>query len=41
MLDCGKARDDLDRAISKKEIVESYFARAKVYEAQSNPKKGN
>jgi tetratricopeptide (TPR) repeat protein len=39
MLEYGKARDDLDRAISQKETVESYFARAKVYEAQNNPKK--
>ena len=39
MLEYGKARDDLDRAIAQKQTVESYFARAKVYEAQNNPKK--
>ena len=39
MLDYGKARDDLDRAIAQKETVESYFARAKVYEALNNPRK--
>ena len=39
MTEYGKARDDLDRAISQKETVESYFARAKVFEAQNNPKK--
>jgi len=39
MRDYDKAREDLDRAISQKETVESYFARAKVYEAQNNPKK--
>jgi uncharacterized protein HemY len=39
MLEYSKALDDLDRAISQKETVESYFARAKVYEAQNNPKK--
>jgi tetratricopeptide (TPR) repeat protein len=39
MLEYNKARDDLDRAISQKETVESYFARAKVHEAQNNPKK--
>jgi hypothetical protein len=33
------SRDDLDRAISQKETVESYFARAKIYEAQNNPEK--
>jgi uncharacterized protein HemY len=40
MLEYDKARDDLDRTISQKETVESYFARAKVHEAQSNPRKG-
>ena len=39
MLEYGKALDDLDRAISQKETVESYFARAKVSGAQNNPKK--
>jgi uncharacterized protein HemY len=39
MTDYGKARDDLDRAISQRETVESYFARAKVFEAQNNPEK--
>src|SRR5258708_30963653 len=39
MLEYGKARDDLDQAISQKETVESYFARAKIHEAQNNPKK--
>ena len=39
MLEYGKARDDLDRTIAQKETVESYFARAKVYEAQNNSKK--
>jgi tetratricopeptide (TPR) repeat protein len=39
MTDYGKARDDLDRAILQKETVESYFARAKIFEAQNNPKK--
>ena len=39
MREYDKAREDLDRAISQKETVESYFARARVYEAQNNPKK--
>jgi tetratricopeptide (TPR) repeat protein len=39
MLEYDKARDDLDRAISLRETVEGYFARAKIYEAQNNPKK--
>jgi tetratricopeptide (TPR) repeat protein len=39
MLEYGKARDDLDQAIAQKETVESYFARARVNEAQKNPKK--
>ena len=34
-----EAREDLDRAISQKETVENYFARAKVHEAQNNLKK--
>ena len=39
MHEYGKARDDLDRAISRKETIESYIARARIYEAQNNPKK--
>ena len=33
--DYGNALDDLTRAIAQRETVESYFARAKIYEAQS------
>lgn len=39
MREYDKAREDLDRAISQKETVENYFARAKVHEAQNNLKK--
>jgi len=39
MLEYGKAREDLDRAISQKETVEGYFSRAKVHEAQNNAKR--
>jgi tetratricopeptide (TPR) repeat protein len=39
MRDYNKALDDLDRALAQKETVESYFARAKAYEALNNPAK--
>jgi tetratricopeptide (TPR) repeat protein len=39
MRDYNKALDDLDRAIAQRETVESYFARAKAYEALNNPAK--
>ena len=39
MREYNKALDDLDRAIAQKETVESYFARAKAYEALNNPAK--
>lgn len=35
MHDYGKALDDLTKAIAQRETVEGYFARAKIYEAQS------
>ncbi len=39
MHEYSKALDDLDRAIAQKETVESYFARAKAYEALNKPDK--
>jgi tetratricopeptide (TPR) repeat protein len=36
-----KALDDLDRAIAQKGTVESYFARAKAYEALNKPDKAS
>jgi tetratricopeptide (TPR) repeat protein len=36
MHEYDKALDDLTKAIAQRETVESYFARAKIYEAQSN-----
>jgi tetratricopeptide (TPR) repeat protein len=34
-----KALDDLDRAIAQHPTIESYFARARAYEALNNPNK--
>jgi tetratricopeptide (TPR) repeat protein len=39
MHEYNKALDDLDRAIAQKGTVESYFARAKAYEALNKPDK--
>jgi tetratricopeptide (TPR) repeat protein len=39
MLQYDRALDDLDHAIAQKQTVESYFARAKVHEAQNHLKK--
>jgi tetratricopeptide (TPR) repeat protein len=36
MHDYDKALDDLSKAIARRQTVEGYFARAKIYEAQNN-----